>query len=385
MIYKKKIIVPVDFFDHVYSKQKSRGELYTSDDIRSMMSAMIEEGNADVCLWQVTACGNVTYRSNVENRLEWEARAPARAMKAVLDAYDPLRESVRHAKNFGLPLFGLMSLFDEGFPPMLSRLFQKHPHCQWADRTGSIYLRGVPCYDYEEAVAFRLELIKEVLSYGVDGLCLSLRSHCDQSTPYRQRDFFGFNTPVVNAFKERYGVNLRDFSDCEHTHDQNHFISEWKFIGGEFDTNAWHRLKGESLTLLLKEIRKLVGPDFPVWICFLGPFERMMLPPHLKDAAYLTEGLHSFARFHIDWENWLEKKLVDAIVVQCYRGMPPEDGVLPFVSETRARGGQIYWLERALTSSLSWRDTKSFAEKIRHLPIDGVLPYEAECFDVGCR
>jgi len=31
------------------------------------------------------------------------------------------------------------------------------------------------------------------------------------------------------------------------------------------------------------------------------------------------------------------------------------------------------------------RVAKGFAEKIKHLPIEGGIPYEAECFDVGCR
>jgi hypothetical protein len=249
------------------------------------------------------------------------------------------------------------------------------------DRTGAIHLPGVPCYDYDEAVEFRLELVREQLGYGVDGLYLSLRSHADQATPYRQTDFFGFNDPVVAEFRRRYGVDLRAFADARLILDDNHFCSGIEFIGGDFDRDAWHRLKGESLTRLLREVRNLVGPDFPVWFCFVGPFETMTLPEGAPPQAYLPEGIHGFARFHIDWQTWLADKLVDTLVIQCHRGMAPEHGLLPFAPGIHERGGRLVWFAPVGRRAVEWEQTAEFAARIGGLPIDGVMPYEAMHFD----
>lgn len=382
MINNKQIVIPVDFFDHVYWKKQWADTLYDQDDIRRMMSAMVERGKADVCLWRLSACGAMTYRSRVEEQKRWDPRAPARAMNEVLNAYDPLAEAVNAAGRADIPLYAWITLFDEGYPPNMSRFLQENPHCQWVDRTGTIYAPGIPCYDYDETIEFRLKHIRELLDYGVNGLYLSLRSHSDQATPFRQKDFFGFNDPVVEEYKRRHGKDIRKFDDAQHILDEKHFRCRMEFIGGEFDIDAWHRLKGESLTRLLREVHKLAGADFPIWLCFIGPFEGMELPAGIQnDCENLTEGIHAFARFHIDWQTWLEEKLVDTLVVQCHRNMAPEYGVMPFEKGIHERGGRLVWFAPVGKRPIEWEQTEEFVQRVKHLTIDGVMPYEAVYFD----
>lgn len=80
--------------------------------------------------------------------------------------------------------------------------------------------------------------------------------------------------------------------------------------------------------------------------------------------AYLPEGIHGFARFHLDWQTWLAEKLVDTLVIQCHHGMAPEHGLPPFAPGIHERGGRLVWFAPVGRRALEWGQTAAFAERI---------------------
>ena len=79
----------------------------------------------------------------------------------------------------------------------------------------------------------REELAYLVDNYRCDGVYISTRGH--RIVPEHSDDY-GFNPPVAEAFKERYGVDI---------------------LTQNFDLEAWRRLRGEFITEYLRDVRKL--------------------------------------------------------------------------------------------------------------------------------
>ena len=46
-----------------------------------------------------------------------------------------------------------------------------------------------------------------------------------------------------------------------------------------------------------------------------------------------------------------------------------------------ARNGRVVWFAPVGKRPIKWEQTEEFVQRIEHLPIDGVMPYEAAHFD----
>lgn len=212
---------------------------------------------------------------------------------AVFSRFDPYRAAAADAHRLGLKIFAYTTIFDEGSPPSVlygggtpfpwqSRFTRDHPEYLVVDRTGTKRQYGVMEYAYPQVRAYKLKELTDFLDrYDYDGVYLCTRSH---SKPAQRADEFGFNDPVVRAFRQRYGVDLRT---------------------EPFDVQAWRNLRGDFLTRFLREVRRELnrrGKRLAVGV----PQGDILGPP--------------YGNMTLDWRTWVKERLVDRLVIGIYSG-----------------------------------------------------------------
>jgi hypothetical protein len=361
----KEGVMCIDFFDLAYFDAHLNHKIYTVDQIRELLVSCKAAGIHTV-LWRVSACGSVVYRSRVENWKTFRAdkRVSAQSVADILEYfYDPLWEGCRICHELGIKVFAWVTLYDEGLieTPHYSRLLYEHPEYQWTDRTGKHYMEGVPSYAFKEARRFRVELIREVLSYPVDGLFLSLRSH-SVSNPSYKKDVseYGYEDPVVEAYQHRYGVDIRQET---------------------FDREKWHRIKGEFFTQLLRDIKNVTPADLPVWLCIVSTY---------------GDGPTSKTQHALDYKTWRVENLVQGIVV-C--GPKIQEGeasassgallaIQPMVIEKygllRDMGFALYYFASVdQRKKCRWDYIPQLVNHFQHTPFQGIAIMEAFRFQLG--
>jgi len=167
-------------------------------------------------------------------------------MAQVMADLDPLAEAVKAGHKYGMKVWAWVTVFDSMYYAPPEEFFQSHPEYTWVSRDGTKHIPGVPCYAYPEVREYRLNQMKELLTYDVDGIYLSMRSH----SPWPNRGKavateesgsrgWGYNDPVVAAYQARYDLDPRDV-DPESVH-------ALRFV----------KLKGEFLKTWLAEVHEL--------------------------------------------------------------------------------------------------------------------------------
>lgn len=138
---------------------------------------------------------------------------------------------------------------------------------------------GVMCPSEPKARKFWLDIIREALAAGVDGVDLRQMSH-NNIIEWTQ---YGFNPPVVREFKRRYGVDVRR---------------------EEFDPQAWRKLRGEYYTQFLEDAGNLIRAH------------RKKVQIHIEDIMEGTPDASTLREIHWDWETWLERGLADEVTMK---------------------------------------------------------------------
>ena len=208
-------------------------------------------------------------------------------MAAVMRAIDPLESCVRHAHKHGIKVYPEVTIFDSLYyaPPM--EFFQQHPEYTWVSRDGKKHIPGVPCYAYPEVRKYRIEQMKELCAYGIDGIKLCPRSH----SPWPGRKAgggnegsrgYGFNQPVVEEYVRRYGKDPRQASpDSE---------DEIRFV----------QLKAEFLTQFLREVKEVTSAA--------GKKLTMVIAPNMVDPVKADW-------MYIDADTLARQRIVDELCV----------------------------------------------------------------------
>lgn len=201
------------------------------------------------------------------------------------------------AHELGLKCFLYVSLFDEGWPlpPPKVRAVSYHNemHCQhvsWQsdfsrnnpgyaelDRSKQKSQWGVLCLAYPEVRRHFIARYQRLLGTGnFDGLFVCLRS---QSKPADFADQFGFNQPVRDQFRKRYGRDI------------------WH---EDFDLADWRNLRGRYLTVFLAELKKKLSPS------------RRLLAVGIPRGNILGPPLGNMT---LEWQRWIQQGLVDRLII----------------------------------------------------------------------
>lgn len=210
------------------------------------------------------------------------------AVDAALAAGDPYLAARDAARATGRRIYGYFTIYDDGCPtdvlygdstpfPWQARFGIEHPEYIVCDRTGAARQWGVYDYAYPAVRQYMIERFLAFLDeYDYDGIYVCTRTH---SKPAERADQFGYNEPVVEEFRRRYGVDIRS---------------------QPFDQEAWEALRGEYLSTFLRELRTALaarGKRLAIGI----PIGDVIGPP--------------YGHLRLDWPTWAREKLIDELVV----------------------------------------------------------------------
>jgi hypothetical protein len=283
-------IVSVSWADHL-SFGDGDGRLETPEALARRMRAWREELGAGALHWRML-------RSRLPGRF-YAARGYRHPSQAAAQraGWDDFSVVPALAREVGLEAWLYVSLFDEGWPlspPRVravshhnamhgqhvawqSDLTRRHPEWLVTDRSGRRRQWGVVCLGYMEARRRFVERWTALVDQtAFDGLFICLRS---QSRPAERGDQYGFNEPVREDFRARYGRDIRD---------------------QDFDVQAWRDLLGEYLTRLLREVRDALrtsGHKFAVGV----PRGDVIGPP--------------LGNTTLGWRQWVDEHLVDRLII----------------------------------------------------------------------
>ena len=140
------------------------------------------------------------------------------------------------------------------------------------------YLSGIQEYSYPEVRSYCVELVKEALDSGCDGVDIRMNSHTESF----DWENYGFGGPIAAEYKKRYGKDI--------TKDK-------------FDRALWRKLRGEYVTQALKEMSDYTrsrGKEFSVQF-----FEFFDVKP--EELCKME--------FYWDWRKWINEGLLDCATI----------------------------------------------------------------------
>ena len=306
----KHRILGVDYADDVEGAYE-RGELGDTPLIEAIMDHAAQARMTHVA-WRVSHVGRLTYRTQVGTICDGHhaLRLSLTPFGLIMKRCDPLAVAVKAAHDRGLKLLFYITLFDEcyqepGGAVSESWLGRAHPEYYLRHFSEPLHVRGVCSFGYAEVRKYFLDIVREGLDYGCDGVYLDCaRTHAggnpipvhgwwpQWTNPYLA---YGYNEPDVARYRERYGQEPP----------RTHWTDVRNAELGEEEMN-WQRVRGEALTEFMREVRPLVcGKAVPLTVCFFPTTDNGFNP-----------GYHCrqmLGRYHIDWPTWVDEGLVDGI------------------------------------------------------------------------
>jgi len=242
--------------------------------------------------FRVVLYHDVTVDGKNEYLREW-IKITRRAWKEGL-----VKTAVDALKAAGIEVYMWIAPTDEGRPPDVnvfdmgptgrafwpwhSKFTKANPQFLVHDRSlttnGRQYQWHVMEYAYPEVRDYMINKIIRTFSDGFDfdGVFLSIRSH---GLPPDHADQYGFNQPIVEEYKRRYGRDI---------------------MREDFDVEKWRELRGEYFTLFLRELKdhlKTKGQKLSIGIQqgeYIGP---------------------PFGNMRIQWRQWIEEGIIDDLVL----------------------------------------------------------------------
>ena len=273
--------------------------------------------------------------------------------------------AVKAAHQRGMEIWMAYGLFDNGSPadvgfvgfPYAAEDKIRVEHPEWApENKYGTWRQGGPIeFCYEGARNAMVEyLTKYVVQGNYDGIAFLTYA---ENYSQRYEDEFGYNQPIVDEFKKRYGVDIRTEA---------------------FDKVAWSKLRGEYLTQFFRELHASLGKSgkkiamsvdgkYPYWPCRWGG----------------EKGVRTAGKLWMDVETWVREGIIDelnlfhpvtdATIQQCYeicKGTSTKlsgwgGGTLP------SEADQLLTLNFDIESGLDhWQDF--YAERIPAQPVESL-------------
>lgn len=273
-------------------------------------------GGTTGMLWHASVCGKALYHTKVGTRLTGDPQLRGRRLEAMLAESDCLASAMAVCRRHGLEFHAVVRPYDDYFPGLGSAFEAGHRQCLWASRDGEFRMRGVMSMAYPEAVEYRLEIVEELCGYGPDGIVIDVESTASSMTPFRRRDFFGFNAPIADEHRSRFGQDIRAFDDVQYRRGPDLQVIDASYVGGDFDRAGWHAIKGEFFARFLGRTSELVKAR----------------GIRLGFARGKEEGIMPMARMALEADKWLSQGVIDDLFLPRGEG---EDRELAAYLESR--------------------------------------------------
>ena len=260
----------------------------------------------------------------------------------MLEGCDPLAEATRSARRHGISLWAWWNWNEwqnvrPQYLDLVDRVWYDQPRKYWCSRDGSRFYCGVPDWADPQVRQRLMGLASETLDYGVDALYLSTRSHswspCWPTPNWNAHlEPFGFNDSIVEAYRNRYGVDIRY---------------------DNYDEEKWLRIKGEQFSTLLALVGATAHQAGSQFIIGIESDRYSLMVDYERPDVMHPAGPN--LRLYKDWESWVAAGSVDGICAEeaCHPSM-------------KIKGGNISPFRNTLPTDFplySWVDTSWYVER----------------------
>ncbi|MCK5805340.1 MAG: family 10 glycosylhydrolase [Lentisphaeria bacterium] len=297
----RRVIIHSDGFSGFYS-----GGYATKEKLLRVIDRFAESRiySFDWCIGGSTFTYNTQigtlFGSHVEKFWRQGDRLAAERLQKLIDAgEDPLRVIVDRAHERGIRINATLRM-NANYGGEPAKAFNGKFYWENLDLR-IVNKEGKPqyhlSYAYPAVREFRLAIIREAAGYGVDGIHMNFLRH---------PPFFGYDPPLVAAFRKQFGVEPDAVADDE----------------------RWHRLRADIMTEFVRQIRKTldeVGAQTG---------KRIALSATMEFQNYLEQGL--------DVERWVKEGLVDLISPGVHGLGGTYFSVKPFAEMTRGTQCKLF-------------------------------------------
>jgi len=312
-----------------------RGDCKTPDDIRKLIHAYSDTQVA-VLEWCFLAGSRANYRSKVteligDGVVEFPRRGDKQAhqtLRKIAESGVDLTQIVANAcHEAGILCYASMRMNGDysgrsagkTLPRMMnSRFWWEHPQYRVRGPKGQDQTKL--SFAFPEVRDFKLGLLREVVQCDLDGVNLDFLRH---------PPFFGYEEPLIKAFKEKFGEDARDLKAGD---------------------KRWQQFRCAVMGDFLRSVRGLLDD------AARRKGRRLGLSARVDWREYRAWGC--------DIEQWLKEGLLDYLVVAQHSLGGYEFDLAPFVKMAKDSGCAIYFGEEAVTSGhdLTAEEDKSIAE-----------------------
>ena len=253
----------------------------------------VEENKIDNILIHIYSNGKAMYNSKLISHQD-DSSYYYDPMKKIIEKFDTLNVKV-HA------WIDVYKLWDENnFPLDINHFYYQCPECLERDINGrsdqNIKLNEIQSIEWEGIFLsplhpivnnYILSIIKEILNeYNFDGVYLDYLRYQDY--------YYGYNIEGLNEFINIYGINPQDIN-------RGIISKKFGYNKNEIDSisSLWDDYKSEKITDLLKSI----NDNYKFNNLEIG-------------VSVISNPLESKNRWYQDWGLWLEKELVDYVIIE---------------------------------------------------------------------
>ena len=314
-----ELVLNLDFYDFVaVDAVPGRARIgcpkgyYPEEHLVGMIRQAAESGFS-IINFRIAVCGQAFCRSRVK---DW-ASEPRCAW--TLHRYDPFETAVRASHEAGVKCYAWITPFDDMGVGQQSYFSAQHPKCQLLSREGDDPLWGVYCFGFPEVREYFIEHVQELLAYGADGIFFSDRSHSNMN--HRQVEY-GFNEPVIAAYRQRCGGDPRE--------------------PDAYDLEKFSRVQGAFYTRFLREAAEHIHKAGA----------RSMAKVSWQRNGRIAGRLGALDKSFFEWETWGREGIVDELVIggDAATGRDPEH-ILSYM-ETEADSCNPAYFRKKLPDSV---------------------------------